>query len=74
MSELYRLLEEILEAPGLTPDTRLDSLDTWDSLSMLGVMSMVHAKFRVTLKAEEFASLATIGDVERLVASRQTGS
>lgn len=47
----------------LMPETLLDTFEEWDSLAIMGVVAMLDKHFDVQLKAEDIASLKTVGDI-----------
>ena len=66
------LFAETLEMPGseISRDAEIRTLEKWDSIAALGVLTMVDDKFNVQLSGDDFASVKTVGDLERLVLSR----
>lgn len=52
-----------VDSSRLNPETLLDSLEEWDSLAIMGVVAMLDKHFDVQLKAEDIASLKTVGDI-----------
>lgn len=57
-----------LDRKHLNPDTKLDSLEEWDSLGIMAVIAMLDKKFDIRLKGDEIASLHNIGDILRHMA------
>lgn len=41
----------------------LEAIPNWDSMSILIIMSMVDERFGLTLTADDFAEIKTIGDL-----------
>ena len=66
------LLADTLEMPlaDVTPDAELRALEKWDSIAALGVLAMVEERFGVQLSGDDFASVRTVADLERLVMGR----
>ncbi|WP_341322800.1 acyl carrier protein [Solibacillus sp. FSL H8-0523] len=65
LQQFITLCEEILEVePGtLTMATRLDSIDEWDSLTRMDLVSYCDDKFNTTLPVEIFRDTETFQDV-----------
>ena len=61
-SEKIKLIENAIEADRLTPETRLENIETWDSMARLSLLSMFSAHFH-GLDVEKLASFQTIGDI-----------
>ena len=57
-----------LDRKHLNPDTKLDSLEEWDSLGIMAVIAMLDKQFDIRLKGDEIASLHNIGDILRHMA------
>ena len=57
-----------LDRKNLNPDTKLDSLEEWDSLGIMAVIAMLDKQFDIRLKGDEIASLHNIGDILRHMA------
>lgn len=47
----------------LTMNTVLDTLDEWDSLSMMATMAFLDKKFGVALRIADFKELVNVGDI-----------
>lgn len=64
-AEFLAALEEMLETdPGsLSPDTALDSLDSWDSLAVISFIALVDEHFDHVVAGEDLAKAKTIGDL-----------
>ncbi|MDY9920625.1 MAG: acyl carrier protein [Synergistota bacterium] len=52
-----------LDRKHLNPDTKLDSLEEWDSLGIMAVIAMLDKKFDIRLKGNELALLQTSNDI-----------
>ena len=63
--EKLALLSQTIEAaPGeLKPDTPLDELDYWDSLSKLSILAMFGSRFERELDLGMLRSFKTVGDI-----------
>lgn len=64
-AEFLAALEEMLEADAgsLSPDTALDSLDSWDSLAVISFIALVDEHFDHVVAGEDLAKVKTIGDL-----------
>ncbi len=63
-----QFLEEFSEILGvsaseLTPDTRLSSLETWDSVSYLSTMVLLDEKLGVAIAPDELTAAQTVQDI-----------
>jgi acyl carrier protein len=68
-----QLFADTLEMPQdqVTRDAEIRTLEKWDSIAALGVLTMVDEKFNVQLSGDDFASVKTVGDLEKLVMERR---
>jgi acyl carrier protein len=66
--EFLRAFEQVLEMPdgSLEETSKLDDLESWDSVAMVTLMSMVEEKCGVQLSPRRIASCATVEDVYQL--------
>lgn len=66
------LFAETLEMPPdqITRDAEIRTLEKWDSIAALGVLTMVDEKFNVQLSGDDFAGVKTVGELETLVLAR----
>jgi len=64
-AEFLAALEEMLEADAgsLSPDTVLDSLDSWDSLAVISFIALVDEHFDHVVAGEDLAKAKSIGDL-----------
>ena len=68
-NDLLRELGEIMQLEhGLTGDELLNSIDEWDSLAILSLMSVFD------LKAQDLRSAKTVGDLIDLMEARRLES
>lgn len=67
--EAFALVEGALnEAPGsIGEETRLDSLDGWDSVGMLSTMAVFDERFSVVLAPDQLLACKTGADLLNLV-------
>jgi acyl carrier protein len=68
--QLLSLLDELLELePGtLTGSERLDSLENWNSLAVIGFMAIVNDHFGAILLPRQISACTTIEDLVNLPA------
>lgn len=52
-----------MEVEELTPDTVLEDLETWDSVAVLSVISIINENFGRYPNAKEILSYKTVGDL-----------
>ena len=73
MTEFQEKLADLLgvEPDEIGPDTLLISLEEWDSLGTLTVVSMIDGDYGVTILSEEIAGVETVGQLWELVESRR---
>ncbi|ABY31195.1 acyl carrier protein [Methylorubrum extorquens] len=75
MSGFYEELAEILEVEPnqVTADLRLEST-SWDSLAVVSTIALIDEQYDKAVNATALAACETVGDIERLIAARQTES
>lgn len=56
-----------ISSSDVTLDTKLDTLDEWESWSRLTLMAMVDENFQVELTSDDLKSFVTIGDIVRKI-------
>jgi acyl carrier protein len=62
--ELLVEIKDALQRKGeLTEDMMLSSIEEWDSLSVLTVISMFDRLFSVVINVKEIAKFKTVGDL-----------
>ena len=47
----------------LTVETKLDSLDEWDSWNKLALMTLLDERFNISLSSKELEAIHTINDI-----------
>ena len=69
---LEGVFREVFADPGLelTAETTADDIDGWDSLAHINLIFRVEQEFGVRLAGDEGASLANVGELERLLGER----
>ncbi len=72
--QFLSLLDELLELPAgtLTGAEKLDDLERWDSLAMMGYIALADEHFHVTLSPRQFLNCRTVGDLISLAAAPTT--
>jgi acyl carrier protein len=58
------------EPTGVTIDTDFRDIDDWDSLTALGVISMIDDEYNVKLSGEELKSSKSIRDIFNIVKTK----
>jgi acyl carrier protein len=71
MPDFLRKLAEVLEIPEVKAGDELKSFPQWDSLAVLSVIAMLDADYGVNLRAADFASVQSAGDLWNLVESKK---
>ena len=68
-AEFLRALEGVLELPqgSIRGDERLEALEGWDSLAVMGFIAMVDEKLGLDVSATRLAECATVGDLLDMV-------
>tara|TARA_B110000977_G_C10973110_1_gene453092 strand:+ start:193 stop:426 length:234 start_codon:yes stop_codon:yes gene_type:complete len=51
----------------ITEKTKLSSIEEWDSLGILSVMSALDKKFKGSIKISSFEKVKYISDIEKLI-------
>jgi acyl carrier protein len=55
------------ENTDLTPETRLDSIDEYDSMAMLSIIAFVHKKFGINLSANQLQNLVDFNSIIKII-------
>jgi acyl carrier protein len=71
MDKLHQALADILEVDEIQSDQELQAFDGWDSLAALSLLVSVRDSFGVVITTSDLREAKTVGDLERLVLSRQ---
>jgi len=58
------------EPIGVTMDTDFRDIDDWDSLTALGIISMIDDEYSVKLSGEELKSSKTVMDIFNIVKTK----
>jgi acyl carrier protein len=67
MDEFCKQLAEILELDEVTASDVLENFPEWDSLSVLSVVAMIDAQYRVNLTAKDLRTVRTAQSLYELV-------
>lgn len=67
MEDLKSKLAEILEEEAVNDTDVLEDFEYWDSLAILGIISMVSENYKKTFKAADIRACETIGDLCKLI-------
>lgn len=71
IARLQPIFREILDPDlVLTEDLDASKVPEWDSLNHISLIVAIESEFGVELSAEELATLLTVGDMARLLASK----
>ena len=54
----------------LTDDTRLMSLEEWDSMAHMFFITKLEETYGIELTGDEIANMQTVGDIKKTVASK----
>jgi acyl carrier protein len=67
MDDFCKKLAEILELDEVTASDVLENFPEWDSLSVLSVVAMIDAQYRVNLTAADLRTVRTAQSLYELV-------
>jgi len=72
-NDFLQLFAEKLEIANknLTIETRLDSLDEWDSWNRLSLMGLVDENFQVNLTSKDLDEIATFDDLIKKIGEQK---
>ena len=65
LNKKLALIEEALdtEEGALRPETPLDDVEEWDSITMLSLIAMLDEEFNKTISGKELKALKTVADI-----------
>ena len=65
LNKKLALIEEALdtEEGPLRPETPLDDVEEWDSITMLSLIAMLDEEFGKTISGKELKALRTVADI-----------
>ena len=61
LAELAGILD--VDPGALTPETELQTLEAWDSVSALATMVMIDEKLGTAIRPEKLTRASTVGDI-----------
>ena len=64
-------IADLLEVETINMSDDLDSFDTWDSLTILGIISLCMDEYKIILNAEEIKDSKTVAGLKSLIESRK---
>jgi len=70
MSEFLKSIATILEVDEVKEADELKAFPQWDSLSVLSVIAMLDANYRINLRAADFEHIQSAGDLWKLVQAK----
>jgi acyl carrier protein len=75
IDEFISRVEDALEVSSgtLTPETRLESIEEFDSMGRLSVMAMVDSEYGVVLTGAQLEECQTVGDLYNLASDGAGG-
>ena len=71
MNEFLEKIGGILEVEGVKESDDLKAFPQWDSLSVLSVIAMLDSNYGVNLRAADFQTVTTAGDLWNLVQTKK---
>ena len=71
MNEFLSKIAGILEVEKVSESDELKAFPQWDSLSVLSVIALLDANYGINLRAADFGTIKSIGDLWKLVQSRK---
>lgn len=71
MNEFLEKIGGILEVEGVKETDDLKAFPQWDSLSVLSVIAMLDSNYGVNLRAADFQTVTTAGDLWNLVQTKK---
>lgn len=64
---LEKLQEELEEDETLTPETKLKSLESYDSISLLAIIAFVDENFSKKIETKHFKDIETVSDLMNVI-------
>ena len=71
MNEFLQAIAAILEVTEVKEADELKAFPQWDSLSVLSVIAMLDANYKVNLRAADFEPIRSAGELWQLVQSKR---
>jgi len=72
IQQLASLLE--VTSDSLSPGTSLSTLDTWDSLAKISLLTVVHEHYGITLEADDLDKIDTPAELTDLIQNRRSAA
>lgn len=71
--EVKAIMSQILEIPigEINTATSMDSVDTWDSLRHMEIISAIEQQFQIEFEAEEAMDMTNLGVIMRILAAKK---
>lgn len=75
-SHFLTLLDELfeLEDGAIQPETVVQEIDGWSSLTFMGLIALVDEEFEVTLSPTTVLGASTVGDLWAAIVQAKTGA
>ena len=70
MNNFNEDLAELLEVDDINPTDRLESFESWDSLTILSIIAYTDDKFNIVLSAQDVTVSETVEGLYNLIKSR----
>ena len=71
MEKFLKNVMEILDIEKkIEPETRLDAIEEWDSLSIVSLLAMVNVEYRKTMRVSDFKEAVTFQYLYDIIASK----
>jgi acyl carrier protein len=73
LSEITAIVREIMRDADLdlSPSSRFDELDNWDSMDLISVMVEAECHYGVQFDGSEIDRLVTVGDLMQMIESKR---
>jgi len=71
IAELAGILD--VSPAALTPETKLESVEGWDSVNALTTMVMIDEKLGIAIRSEILSNASTVGDILKALDSALQG-
>lgn len=64
LSKKISLISEALDTDSkLVPETKLETIEEWDSMGVISIIAMLDKHFDIRLKVDDIENLKTVDDV-----------
>ena len=68
MNEFLKMIAELLETDEiLTADTEYDTLENWDSLTLMSLLATINIDYNKTVHMVDFKETKTLGDIYAVI-------